>query len=486
MGEDTTVARYAQSYPVAIVGCGPVGMTTALELARHGVGCVVLEAEPQLSEAGSRAIALAAHTLRAWQRLGAAEPILQRGLRLTRSHIYHRESEIVRVEHPVEQGIPSWLILQQTHTEAALFEALETSPLITVDFGRRVTGLTQHTEGVRLETNGGPLQARYVVGCDGAHSTVQRLVELSPEGWTCGDRFIIADIRLATPWPQERHLWFDPTSNPGRQILAVPQPDGQWRIDWQVPVGTRADAERASGALRERIRALVGHDEYELDWLSDYRFHQRVVPSFRAGRVFLAGDAAHLMAPFGARGLNSGVEDAVNIGWKLALVLTGVAPAVLLDSYDRERRAAALTNLAATGAVARFMAPSNPPGRWRRAAILSASHHSRWALRYVRGNSFATPAVYESGGHLLVGRPLPVDVELPRRALTALSARPMLVSRALGGLRVELAPRPAGLNIDTDRVLLLRPDGYVAAVVPADAGTIRAAVHLALTGKFHV
>jgi 2-polyprenyl-6-methoxyphenol hydroxylase-like FAD-dependent oxidoreductase len=446
-------------YPVAIVGCGPVGMTTALELARHGVRCVVLEAGAELSQAGSRAIALAAHTLSTWQRLGAATPILRRGLPLTRSHIYHRDIEIDRRDYSASAGIPRWLTLQQTHTERALLAAIEASPLITVAFDRQVTALTQHPAGVRLDTNSGPVEARYVVGCDGAHSTVRKLLELPLDGWTCGDRFIIADIRLATPWPRERHLWYDHRSNRGRQILAIPEPDGQWRIDWQVPLDTRAGAERHAGTLRERIRALVGHDEYELHCLSDYVFHQRVVPSFRVSRVFLAGDAAHLMAPFGARGLNSGVEDAVNIAWKLALVLTGVAPPVLLDSYDRERRAAALTNLAATGATARFMAPPSVLARWRRAGILTASHHSDWARRYVRRSPGATPAVYASGAHPLVGRPIGVDIDLAPQALTE-------------------------LNIDDNLVALIRPDGYVAAVVPCLARSIHEATDVALAGNF--
>ena len=141
------------------------------------------------------------------------------------------------------------------------------------------------------------------------------------------DLFLICDIRATLPFPRERRFFFDPPWNPGRQVLVHPQPDDLWRIDWQVPSGTDVEAERASGALDRRIRQVVGRTTpYELAWVTAYRFHQRLAPRFRVGRVLLAGDAAHLMSPFGARGLNSGAADAENLAWKLALVLGGRAP----------------------------------------------------------------------------------------------------------------------------------------------------------------
>src|SRR6266568_1663851 len=131
-----------------------------------------------------------------------------------------------------------------------------------------------------------------------------------------------------------------------------------WRIDWQILPETDVDIESASGGLDQRIRSVIGPaTPYELVWMTAYRFQQRLADHFRAGNVFLAGDAAHLYAPFGARGLNSGAADAENLAWKLATVLRGQAPETLLETYETERRAAARENLAVTDATMRFMAP---------------------------------------------------------------------------------------------------------------------------------
>jgi 3-(3-hydroxy-phenyl)propionate hydroxylase len=170
--------------------------------------------------------------------------------------------------------------------------------------------------------------------------------------------------------------------------------------------------------------------------LTAYRFHQRVAERWRTGRVFLAGDAAHLFAPFGARGLNSGVEDAVGLAWRLALVGSGVADEALLDGYERERRAAALENLRVTAATMRFMAPPTPLHRLARDAILRGSLHSRALRRRVNSGRLAEPAVY--GGDGVIGRPV------PPHAPTEPLAHGFAVAR-IGG-----------------DAFLVRPDGYVA------------------------
>ena len=201
----------------------------------------------------------------------------------------------------------------------------------------------------------------YVVGADGAHSGVRHATDIGFPGHTFHDRFLIADVRIDLPFANERHFHFDPPWNPGRQVLLHPQPDGIWRIDWQVPPDTDVDEERRNGGLDRRIRAVVGEGAaYELVWATAYRFSQRLADAFGAGRVFLAGDAAHVMSPFGARGLNSGVADAENLAWRLAWVLRHAAADALLDGYQAERRAAAAENLAATDATMRFMAPQGP------------------------------------------------------------------------------------------------------------------------------
>jgi 2-polyprenyl-6-methoxyphenol hydroxylase-like FAD-dependent oxidoreductase len=429
---------------VLIVGAGPVGMTLALELARFDVPSVVLDSKPGLERIGSRSMVIARHAIEAFLRLGCGERVLAKGVALASARTYFRDVELFSVEFPeaAEAEIPRFLNLQQTYVEEYLHELLAATPLVDVRWHSEVTGLEQDEAGVTLTLRDGrTLRGPYAVGCDGPHSTVRKLAGIAFAGRSFDDRFLIADVRAELPFPSERRFFFDPPHNPGRQILIHPQPDSEWRIDWQVPSETDAEAERASGRLDERIRAIVGPAPYELTWLTAYRFHERVAARFRAGRVFLAGDAAHLFAPFGARGMNSGIEDACNLGWKLALVVAGDASDALLESFDGERRPAAHENLRVTSATMRFMAPPTKLHRAARNAILRASVRSRRARRLVNSGKLAEPAVYGEGD-APVGRLVPSSVPL----------------------------RDAGRHFSVAALdgseYLVRPDGYVAERLP--------------------
>jgi 2-polyprenyl-6-methoxyphenol hydroxylase-like FAD-dependent oxidoreductase len=433
--------------PVLIVGAGPVGLTLALELARFDVPTVVFDAKPDATAEGSRAIVLARHALATFVRLGCGAPMLDKAVVLSRARTYYHDAELFCVEFPREREgeLPRFVNLQQTYTEAALLDEVARLPAAEVRWNAYVSDLRQDRDGVTaLLDGGGEVRGAYAVGCDGARSTLREVLGVGFPGRSHLDRFLIADVRAAMPFPRdERRFFFDPPENPGRTMLVHPQPDDEWRLDWQVPGDTDAEAERRSGRLDERIRRVAGHGDYELVWLTAYRFHQRVADRWRSGRAFLAGDAAHVFSPFGARGMNSGIEDAVNLGWRLALVRAGEADDRLLDGYERERRPAALENLRVTAATMRFMAPPTLLHRLKREAILRGSLRSAFLRRHVNSGRLAEPAVYGDGNGT-AGHPLPADI--PARPLV----HGFAVARLHGG------------------DVLVRPDGYVAGPLKGD------------------
>jgi 2-polyprenyl-6-methoxyphenol hydroxylase-like FAD-dependent oxidoreductase len=457
---------------VAVVGAGAVGLTLAGRLAQHGVAVTLFEAEPDRRRIGSKAICMQRETLEIWGRLGVGDRVSQRGIRWRTGRTYFRGRELFRVDLPGDgEHFPPFVNISQSEVEELLEERVAELGVL-IRRGHRLTALRQDAGGVEATfaaPDGTQTQRfAFLLGTDGAHSTVRHLAGIGFPGYTFDDRFLIADVRAELPFANERHFHFDPPWNPGRQVLIHPQPDGVWRIDWQVSPQTDAEAERRNGGLDRRIRQVVGQAvPYELVWCTAYRFSQRVADRFRDGRVFLAGDAAHVMSPFGARGLNSGVPDAENLAWRLAWVLRHGASLALLDGYEAERRPAALVNLAATDATMRFLAPHGP---WRSAwrnLVLRLAPRSSWFRRRVNAGRLAEPARYSASG--------PDDPFLPRHGTVApdvaLPGGGRLRER-LGAGFVVLAPRALDsqlsvieLGSDTifrDRAWLVRPDGYLA------------------------
>ncbi len=371
---------------VLIVGNGSVGQTLALLLARWGIRSLLLDRPTRRDAVGSRAICQHRDVLDVWESVGAGRCIAQEGVTWTTARTFYREHELfhLTLPDPGRSEFPPFVNLSQSRTEEILADRIAESPLIEEHWGVEVSTIESTDSMARVtgEGNAGrsELEAPWVVLAAGARARpLREQLGLSFPGRSYEDRFLICDIEIRDSesqlpgWEGERRFYFDPVWNPGRQVLIHPCPGGVFRIDWQVPEDFDLDAEHASGGLDRRIRAIVGQEtRYELVWHSLYRFQGRCASRFRSGRVLLVGDCAHLFSPFGARGLNSGVHDAENAAWKLAFVMHGWAPESLIESFDRERRAAAQENLDVTETTMRFLVPQTGTERERRLEILEA------------------------------------------------------------------------------------------------------------------
>ena len=339
---DATAVRTAE-HQVVVVGAGPVGLTAALDLAKRGRKVLLLDADDTVST-GSRAICWAKRTLEIFDRLGVGQPMLDKGVTWHTGRVFFGAEEVWQFDLLPEPGhrMPAFVNLQQFHVERYLIDACLREPRIELRWRTRLTAVEPRDDGalLTLESPQGPyrLHAQWVLACDGVRSQVRRSLGLPFRGEIFADRFLIADVRMAADFPAERRFWFDPPFHAGGSALLHQQPDDVWRIDLQLGPDADPEGERQPERVIPRLRAMLGPERgFELEWVSVYSFQCRRLDRFRHGRVLFLGDSAHQVSPFGARGGNSGVQDADNLAWKLDLVLSGIASEDLLDSYDTER-----------------------------------------------------------------------------------------------------------------------------------------------------
>jgi len=373
----------SQHHAVVIAGAGPIGLVAALELARHGVKCVLLESERQVSE-GSRAIVFTRRSMEILQQVGVADRVTQNGLPWRFGNSFYRGQRVFRMEapHDPDDRFFPMINLQQQYLEEYLVDVVRANPLIELRWGNRVNAVTQDGQGATLEvdTPEGPytLQTDWLVAADGARSGIRSMLDLKLEGASYEGRFVIADIRIDLPLPTERLAFFDPDWNPGNTILMHREPHGIWRVDYQLPPGEDAEAALKPESLKARIDAqlaMIGHAgvPWEMDWCSVYSARALTLPDYVHGRVLFTGDAAHLLPIFGVRGANTGFQDAQALAWRLAFVVRGLAAAPLLTGYSSERVGAAREIIDEAGKSTRFMTPPTRGFRLLRDAVLSLS-----------------------------------------------------------------------------------------------------------------
>jgi 2-polyprenyl-6-methoxyphenol hydroxylase-like FAD-dependent oxidoreductase len=382
---------------VLIVGAGPTGLSLAAQLQEDGAHVRLIDRLLDRTYE-SRALAIQPRTLEVLSRFGVTDQMLAKGNQAV-AVLLHFGDRTIRV--PLfdigirDTAYPFLLFLSQAETERILTEHIMLRGL-DVERGVTLIELRQAADIVtcRLQHNDGHeevVHARYVVGCDGAHSTVRQQAGIAFEGRAYPQTFVLADVEADGIEPGVAHAWFSPHGMLFFFPLGEP---ATWRVLAMRPRSDTTPAERPV-TLRE-VQALANaytgseitlHDPV---WMTNFRLHNRGAAQYRSGRVFLAGDAAHIHSPAGAQGMNTGIQDAINLGWKLGLVATGVADPAVLESYEPERMPVGQAVLRFTNRAFTVATSNNP--LIRRVRSQAAPNLVPLALRSKRGrvNAFRT------------------------------------------------------------------------------------------------
>jgi len=494
---------------VVIVGVGPVGMVAALTLAKDGVASVLLDRKDTFND-GSRAICVARQSFHILESIGAVDPFLQKSLGWTKGRSFYRGQQILEFDMPdsaAEKYRPMYNIEQQ-YIEQYLWDAVAATPLIDARWQSEVVALEDRAGGVVLTVRDPlgeyELPAGWVLAADGARSAVRRMRGLRLRGDNYEGRYVIADVQMAHDYPTIRRALFDPDCRRGGTVLVHRQPDDIWRIDYQL----REGEDEAEALREETVRASVaavlkdiGHDgPWELEWWSVYSANTLALDDYRDGRVYFIGDSAHIVPIFGVRGLNNGLADGQNIGWKLARVVQGRAGEGLLDSYTPERRGATLDVFENASKSARFMTPPSHGWQVMRDAALSLALDHPFAGELANPRQM-TPYTYAGSPAVLADDPGFAGGPVPGAALPDARVGEGFLSDRLGpgftlicfdaelagalkgvaDLTVACLPCPSDaaerLSAGTGAAYLVRPDGHIGARwVSATPDEVRAAL----------
>lgn len=478
---------------IVIVGGGPVGMAMALDLGRRGHDIVLLT-RWDFIPAYSKAICWSKRSLDILDRLGVGQRLVDKGVVWNVGKVFRGDSKAPVYEfdmQPVKnQKRPAFINLQQYHVEEQLYDALAALPNVEFRSGHEVVGLAQESSRVTVDVDcsgvGYRIAADWLIACDGNRSTVRDLMGLDFDGRIFEDNFLIVDITMRGERPSERWFWFDPPFNKGQSALLHKQPDDMWRIDLQIGWNVDREAATRDDNVEPRIRAMLGEDvEFQKEWYSVYTFQCRRMARFLHGRVVFAGDSAHLVSPFGARGCNGGFADIDNLGWKLDLVLRGEAPESLLESYNDEAVVTADENILYSTRSTDFLTPKSAVSEAFRDAALSLAADYDFARPFVNSGRLSTAVAYPdsalntpdeerwSGGVGPGGPPLDAPVGdgwLLDRLGGAFILLANGAAAGAAGVKVIDISAHAGVEVLIERyelspgsAYLFRPDQYVAA-----------------------
>ena len=424
------IATPPQRKPLIVIGAGPVGLAAAIDARLQGLDVLVLDDDKTVS-IGSRAVCYAKRSLEILDRLGIANEACDLGVSWNIGRTFLEEDEVYQFNLVPDAGHkrPGMINLQQYHVEEMLIaRALELGA--DIRWQHKVTAVTPHDTHASLtvETPEGTfdIEADWLVVADGARSPVRRHLGLDIEGRVFQDRFLIADVIMKADYPAERWFWFDPPFHPNQSVLLHKQSNNVWRIDFQLGWDADPEEEKKPEKVIPRLQAMLGDERpFELEWVSIYTFQCRRMTDFRHGRVLFAGDAAHQVSPFGARGANSGFQDVDDLMWKLGLVIQGQASDKLLDTYAMDRQFAADENIMNSTRSTDFITPKSRTSKTFRNQVLALAKHHPFARKLVNsgrlsvpsfltGSMLNTPDADAFAGNMVPGAPMddaPVQVD---------------------------------------------------------------------------
>lgn len=507
-------------YPLVIVGAGPVGLAAAIDARLHDIPVLLVDDDDTVS-VGSRGLCYAKRTLEILDRLGCGDPVVSKGVGWDVGRTFFRNEEVFNFNLRPQPGYkrPGMVNLQQYYLEEYLVKRAQQAG-VALRWKNKVVDVQTQDDHVLLqvETPEGSyaIEADWLIVCDGARSPVRTMLGLDIEGKVFMDRFLIADVIMKADFPAERWFWFDPPFHPHQSVLLHREADDVYRIDFQLGWDADPEEEKKPEKVIPRIRAMLGDErEFTLEWVSVYTFQCRRMNDFRHGRCLFAGDAAHQVSPFGARGANSGMQDADNLIWKLKMVMDGRAPLRLLDTYTEERGQAADENLLNSTRSTDFITPKGNISQLFRNAVLELSRELPFARTLVNSGRLSVPSFLTTSslntpdsehfdGNMLPGAPMddapveaagkpswladhiggrfqllyfcedpstlsaPMQQQLHRLAEASIPVHALVISRRSGACLLDGVVDREGLafqryDAQAGTVYLVRPDQHIAA-----------------------
>ena len=504
----------ATRHPVAIVGAGLTGLTAACALADLGIDVVLLDEDSTVGARGasSRGVCYSQKSLEIFARLGIYRRLHEKGVSWSVGRSFAGDEQIYHFDLAADRQAnssaqPSFINLQQFYVESFLVERATQLPNLDIRWQSRVVGCEQDGDGAHLQvqTPAGEylLHAEWVVDCSGSRSSLR--ADALAQSARTDDRWLICDVFFEDPPPHERRTWISAPFNEGRAAWQHVMADGVCRVDYQLDPHCDLEHAASDTAIRERLRLQFGREaSFKVVWVGAWTYRSECLATFRLRRVLYAGDAAHVMSPFGGRGGNSGIQDADNLAWKLAMVLGGKADAALVDTYCEERRPAALENIRVSDRTTRFLRPPTPAERSYRDAVVALARRHEFAQSLVNTGRMTLPSTY-ARSRLNVGRGC--GRSIPNISLTLADGTPGNLAQLLrwaNGNYIAIVRDPTErhralqrrfpvriLDADklradfaaladsgnTDATIIIRPDSYLAGCLESgDAVTLEDAL----------